>query len=137
MFLLLIKPIRENLKFFMLQFNSLDRPEDRSNTLKWITLRNILPGLILGTMFKQLFERINEPNLVFIIIFIIGICDGLAEPVGIYRGKKNILRHSGFLKEGMSGLIQVARVFLSGIIFTLVFMLSLIIWRNSSLLITL
>ncbi|KAH9180190.1 hypothetical protein AeNC1_017166, partial [Aphanomyces euteiches] len=33
-FLVLIKPIRESLSFFMLQFNSLDRPEDRPHTLK-------------------------------------------------------------------------------------------------------
>lgn len=42
-FLLLIKPIRENSKFFVLQFNSLDRPEDRPNALKWIILGNIAP----------------------------------------------------------------------------------------------
>ena len=40
MFLVLIKPIREASKFFMLQFNSLDRIEDRPNTLKWIVLGN-------------------------------------------------------------------------------------------------
>ena len=34
-FLILIKPIRESSTFFMLQFNSLDRPEDRPNTLSW------------------------------------------------------------------------------------------------------
>ncbi len=34
-FLVLIKPIREASTFFMLQFNSLDRPEDRPNTLSW------------------------------------------------------------------------------------------------------
>merc|ERR1719334_3061394 len=33
-FLVLIKPIRERFDFFMLQFNSLDRPEDRPNTLQ-------------------------------------------------------------------------------------------------------
>jgi len=93
-FLLLIKPVRERLKFFMLQFNALDRPEDRPNTLKWIILGNILPGLVLGSWFKQLFEAVNEPNLVFIIIFIIGIGDGLAEPVGIYWGKKKYLAPS-------------------------------------------
>ncbi|MHC9539223.1 MAG: hypothetical protein AB9903_06855 [Vulcanimicrobiota bacterium] len=98
-FLLLIKPIREKSRFFMLQFNSLDRPEDRPNTLKWIVLGNILPGLILATIFKQLFECINEPNLVFIIVLIIGIGDGLAEPVGIYLGRKKYLAPSWGLKQ--------------------------------------
>ena len=40
-FLLLIKPLRENCRFFMLQFNSMDRPEDRPHTLKWIILGNL------------------------------------------------------------------------------------------------
>jgi len=98
-FLLLIKPIREHSRFFMIQFNSLDRPEDRPNTLKWIVSGNILPGLILVIIFKQLFEQINEEALVLIIVCIIGIGDGLAEPVGIYFGKKTYLAPSWFLKK--------------------------------------
>jgi len=98
-FLLLIKPIREKSKFFMIQFNSLDRPEDRPNTLKWIVSGNILPGLILVIIFKQLFEQIDESGLVLVIVCIIGIGDGLAEPVGIYFGKKTYLAPSWFLKK--------------------------------------
>jgi dolichol kinase len=86
-FLLLIKPIRERSKFFMLQFNSLDRPEDRPHTLKWIILGNILPGLVLGLFFRELYEAMGFANLALIIVFIIGIGDGLAEPVGIYLGR--------------------------------------------------
>ena len=121
-FLLLIKPIRENSGFFMLQFNSLDRPEDRPYTLKWIVLGNILPGLILGTIFKQLFEHLDEPNLVLIIIFIIGIGDGLAEPVGIYLGKKKYVVPSWSLgKRYTRSYAGSACVFLSAVIFTLIF----------------
>jgi dolichol kinase len=98
-FLLLIKPIRENSRFFMIQFNSLDRPEDRPNTLKWIVLGNIFPGLILGAIFKYLFEQIDEQGLVLVIVFIIGIGDGLAEPIGIYFGKKKYLAPSWFMKK--------------------------------------
>lgn len=84
-FLLLIKPIREASKFFMLQFNSLDRPEDRPNTLKWIILGNILPGLIIITIFKEIFEAyLNLPLLTSIVVLTVAIGDGLAEPVGIY-----------------------------------------------------
>ena len=62
MFLVLIKPVREFSTFFMLQFNSLDRIEDRPNTLKWIVLGNMLPGLLIITVFKQLFETyLNLP----------------------------------------------------------------------------
>ena len=121
-FLLLIKPIREKSKFFMLQFNSMDRPEDRPNTLKWIVLGNILPGLILGVIFKQLFEQIGEPNLVLIIVFIIGIGDGLAEPVGIYLGKKKYVVPSWSMgKRYVRSYAGSTCVFLSGIVFTLMF----------------
>lgn len=121
-FLLLIKPIREASRIFMLQFNSLDRPEDRPNTLKWIVLGNILPGLILASTFKQLFEQINEPNLVFIIIFIIGIGDGLAEPVGIYWGKKKYLAPSwGLKKRYIRSYAGSACVYISSLIFVAMF----------------
>ncbi len=121
-FLLLIKPIRERSRFFMLQFNSLDRPEDRPNTLKWIVLGNILPGLILGTIFKQLFEYINEPNLVFIIVLIIGIGDGLAEPVGIYLGRKKYLAPSWGLQQRYTrSYAGSACVYICALIFVAIF----------------
>ncbi len=92
MFLLMIQPIRERFSFFMIQFNSMDRTEDRPNTLKWIILGNLLPGLILSVIFQQIFEEvIHEPLLVLIVVFIIGIGDGLAEPVGTMFGKKKYI----------------------------------------------
>ena len=86
-FLVLIKPIRERTTFFMLQFNSLDRPEDRPNTLSWIVGGNILPGCVMIIFFKWLFAMSGQQDMVFIFVFITGIGDGLAEPVGIYLGK--------------------------------------------------
>ena len=89
MFLVLIKPIREFSTFFMLQFNSLDRVEDRPNTLEWIILGNMLPGLLIITIFKQLFETyLNLPILASVVVLTVAIGDGLAEPVGTYLGKK-------------------------------------------------
>lgn len=121
-FLLLIKPVRENLKYFMLQFNSLDRPEDRPNTLKWIVVGNILPGLILGSIFKLLFEQIDEQGLVLVIVFIIGIGDGLAEPVGIYFGKKKYLAPSWFMKRRyVRSYAGSACVFICSLIFVAMF----------------
>jgi len=121
-FLLLIKPIRERVPLFMIQFNALDRPEDRPNTLKWIVLGNILPGLILCVIFKQMFEQIQEPNLVFIIIFIVGIGDGLAEPVGIYLGKKKYLAPSwGLGRRYVRSYAGSACVYICGLLFTAMF----------------
>lgn len=88
-FLFLIKPLRERLKISMIQFNALDRPEDRPNTLKWIVCGNLLPALILSTTFQQIFEHyLGEPRMALIIVLIIGFGDGFAEPLGIHFGKK-------------------------------------------------
>ncbi len=100
MFLVLIKPIREFSTFFMLQFNSLDRVEDRPNTLKWIVLGNMLPGLLIITIFKQIFETaLNLPLLASVVVFTVAIGDGLAEPVGTYLGKKKYVVPSWNLKN--------------------------------------
>ena len=100
MFLVLIKPIREASTFFMLQFNSLDRVEDRPNTLKWIVLGNMLPGLLLITIFKQVFEKyLNLTLLASVVVFTVAIGDGLAEPVGTYLGKKKYVVPSWNLKN--------------------------------------
>ena len=100
MFLILIKPVREASKFFMLQFNSLDRIEDRPNTLKWIILGNMLPGLLIITIFKQIFETyLNLPLLASVVVLTVAIGDGLAEPVGTYLGKKKYIVPSWNLKN--------------------------------------
>ena len=100
MFLVLIKPIREFSTFFMLQFNSLDRIEDRPNTLKWIVLGNMLPGLLIITIFKQLFEtHLGLPLLASIVVYTVAIGDGMAEPVGTYLGKKKYVVPSWNLKN--------------------------------------
>lgn len=115
-FLVLIKPIREHSKFFMLQFNSLDRPEDRPNTLKWIIVGNIAPGMFILMFFKWLFA--SHGALTFIIVFITGIGDGLAEPVGITWGKHKYKTHSCFSKKKYTRSWEgSACVFLSGMIF--------------------
>ena len=81
MFLVLIKPIREFSSFFMLQFNSLDRVEDRPNTLQWIILGNMLPGLLIITVFKQIFEiYLGLPLLATVVVLTVAIGDGFAEP---------------------------------------------------------
>jgi dolichol kinase len=115
-FLVLIKPIRENSKFFMLQFNSLDRPEDRPHTLKWIIAGNIAPGLFILLFFKWLFGE--QGALTFIIVFITGIGDGLAEPVGIAWGKHKYKTRGCFSTRKYTRSWEgSACVFLSGMIF--------------------
>ncbi|KAL7681448.1 putative HECT domain-containing protein [Plasmopara halstedii] len=115
-FLVLIKPIREHSKFFMLQFNSLDRPEDRPHTLKWIILGNIAPGMLILMFFKWLFAAQGE--LTFILVFITGIGDGLAEPVGITWGRHKYKTRSCFSRNTYTRSWEgSACVFLSGLVF--------------------
>jgi len=133
-FALTIKPLRERFDILMLQFNSMDRPEDRPDTLEWITLGNIIPGTIMILIFKWVIPPANAP-LVMIIVFVTGLGDGLAEPVGIFFGK-HPYRTSGFQncivydKEGLKCQSMISQdqfsrsfegsacVFLSGMIFT-------------------
>jgi len=123
MFLVLIKPIREFSTFFMLQFNSLDRPEDRPNTLKWIILGNMLPGLLLITIFKQLFEtHLHLPLLASIVVLTVAIGDGLAEPVGTYLGKKKYIVPSWNLKHRyVRSYAGSACVYIAAVVFLLLF----------------
>ncbi|KAG7377937.1 hypothetical protein PHYPSEUDO_010756, partial [Phytophthora pseudosyringae] len=115
-FLVLIKPVREHSKFFMLQFNSLDRPEDRPNTLKWIIVGNIAPGMFILMFFKWLFAA--QGALTFILVFITGIGDGLAEPVGITWGRHKYKTRSCFSKNKYTRSWEgSACVFLSGLVF--------------------
>lgn len=115
-FFVLIKPIRESFKVFMLQFNSLDRPEDRPHTLKWIVGGNIIPGLFILLFFKWLFGPLA--NLTFIIVFITGIGDGLAEPVGITVGKHKYKSRGCFSSRSYTRSWEgSACVFMSGVIF--------------------
>jgi dolichol kinase len=140
-FALMIKPVRESMKIFMLQFNSLDRPEDRPETLKWILVGNIIPGSLMILFWKAVFPEANS-NLVLIFVFVTGIGDGLAEPVGITWGKhkyqakgfqfsykdvKEIVNGKEVTKKEMRFLSDTAYersfegsacVFLSGMLFT-------------------
>ena len=115
-FLVLIKPVRERFSFFMLQFNALDRPEDRPHTLKWIIAGNIAPGLVILLFFKWLLGE--EGALTFIIVFITGIGDGLAEPVGITWGQHKYMTSSCFSSRKYTRSWEgSACVFLSAMIF--------------------
>lgn len=117
-FLVLIKPLRERFTFFMLQFNSLDRPEDRPNTLKWIIAGNILPGFVLSIFFRALFDGTGQGALVFILVYITGIGDGLAEPVGIFCGRHKYKCSGWFSKKKYTRSWEGSMcVFMSGMVF--------------------
>ena len=117
-FLILIKPIRESIHFVMLQFNALDRPEDRPNTISWIVGGNIIPGCVLIVFFRWLYHYTGQEGMAYIFIFITGIGDGLAEPVGIYLGTHKYWTSSlGGGRRYQRSWEGSACVFISSIIF--------------------
>lgn len=90
-FIIVVKPLRECHTFFMMQFNSFDRPEDRPFTLKWIVLGDILPGMVVIMVFYWVFApyTVNgypATGLCYIFAMVCGFGDGLAEPVGVHVG---------------------------------------------------
>lgn len=118
-FLVLIKPVRESSSLFMMQFNSLDRPEDRPHTLKWILVGNIIPGIFCIIFFRSLFAQTAQTNLVFIFVFITSIGDGLAEPVGITVGRHKYRTSSCFSSRKYTRSYEgSACVALSALVFT-------------------
>lgn len=102
----------------MLQFNSLDRPEDRPRTLKWIIAGNIVPGFIILLFFKWTLSKTDADELTYTIVLVTSIGDGLAEPIGVTYGV-----HRYTSKAFMSSRRYVrslegsACVFISGMVF--------------------
>jgi len=124
-FVLLIKPFRERFTPLMMAFNAMDRPEDRPNCLNWLIGGNVLPGYCLLIPLRFVFSYTCQQNLVYVVIFIVGLGDGLAEPVGIHLGKHK------YQTRGCEGISDTgpevryytrswegsATVFLSGVLF--------------------
>jgi len=121
-FLLLIKPLRERSTFLMIQFNSMDRPEDRPNTMKWLIGGNIIPGTFLIVLFTHLYQPTNQAGLAMIFIFITGLGDGFAEPVGITWGRHKYKTRACCSKDKFTRSWEgSACVFMSGIVFPCTF----------------
>ncbi|GMH96815.1 hypothetical protein TrVE_jg14080 [Triparma verrucosa] len=120
-FVILIKPLRTRYNLIMLQFISLDRPEDRPHTLKWIVMGNIIPGLTLIVLWRLVFRLTgNNENLCSIFVLITGIGDGLAEPVGIWLGRHKYKTFAMCSKRKYTRSLEGSTcVFMSGMIFPL------------------
>jgi len=88
-FALLVAPVRHRIRIVDIMFASLDRPEDRPNTLYWITTQ-VFMGYIVLSLFSwycYFSQQAILRSLVFIPVFVTGIGDGMAEPIGIRFGK--------------------------------------------------
>lgn len=77
---------RDKTGFIDTIFCSLDRPEDRPNTLLWLTIQNIFTALSL-IPFILLWNYWDKSEFIFIPLLIGTIGDGFAEVIGIRFGK--------------------------------------------------
>ncbi len=83
---LFIQPLRNNIVLFNTMFKSIDRPEDRPYTLLWLTTQFLASYLVLMPLIYYLNQH-QLRDLLYIPILIIGLGDGLAEPVGVRFGR--------------------------------------------------
>lgn len=83
---LMWEPIRSRSYFLLTAYSSIDRPEDRPFTLMWISTQLVATYLVLVVMVVWL-RQYDKTALIYIIILVAGIGDGLAEPVGVRFGK--------------------------------------------------
>lgn len=120
-FALFLKPIRERVGIFNTAFRGIDRPEDRPYTLIWITTQTAA-NFIVATPIAVYLGMINKPELIFIIILINGIGDGLAEPVGVRFGKHKYQTFALFTKRKYVRTIEgSACVFITSIVVVILF----------------
>lgn len=80
------EPVRNRVPLFKRMFLSFDRPEDRPNTLLWLSTQ-IVAGFMVLIPAILVFDASGIIELIFIPILIVAIGDGLAEPVGLRFGK--------------------------------------------------
>ena len=116
-----IKPIRTNSRLIQRMFLSFDRPEDRPNTLLWLSTQITVGYLILVPIIIYFFT-IGFGDLIFIPILVNGIGDGLAEPVGVRFGRLKYKTYALFSKIKYERTIEgSACVFFTSIIVIIFF----------------
>ena len=114
--LIFINPIRQHVSILATMFLSYDRPEDRPNTLLWLTTQFMGSYFVLAIVAFYL-AKDNAVELLYIPILINGIGDGLAEPVGIRFGKHHYETRALFsTKKYTRSLEGSACVFITSIL---------------------
>ena len=116
-----IKPVRIKSNFIQRMFLSFDRPEDRPNTLLWLSTQTAFGFLVL-IPFIILFYTSGYEYLIIIPILVNGIGDGLAEPVGVRFGKHKYQTYALFSKVKYERTLEgSACVFITSVVVILFF----------------
>lgn len=124
-FVIFIQPIRSRVPWINTAFKSIDRPEDRPYTLVWTTTQTA--GNFIATLpLAWTLNLFNKPQLIFVLMLINGIGDGLAEPIGIRYGKHSYSTHALFTKKSYIRTLEGSlTVFITSILVILLFSSSL------------
>ncbi len=116
-----IKPIRGRVPAISTMFLSFDRPEDRPYTLIWL-ISQIIVGYIVVIPMVVLYYNYNLLHLLMIPVFINGMGDGLAEPVGVRFGNHKYRVHALFTRRKyVRSLEGSACVFLTSLVTLIVY----------------
>ena len=111
-----IRPIRENISIIGTMYLSIDRPEDRPNTLWWL-FTQVLAGYMIFVPAVIFFVQNGMAGLIWIPLLIICFGDGLAEPVGVRFGRHKYETYAFFSKKKyVRSLEGSACVFLASIV---------------------
>lgn len=87
MFLLFWRPVRARVPAAQTMFASYDRPEDRPHTLHWLVTQFLAALLVLIPMLLY-FRHFGFGPLALMVVLIVTIGDGLAEPIGVRYGRR-------------------------------------------------
>ena len=116
-----IKPVRNKSRIIERMFLSFDRPEDRPNTLLWLSTQITFGYLILIPAIIYFF-LLGYESLILIPIIVNGIGDGLAEPVGVRFGRLKYKTYALFSKITYERTVEgSACVFFTSIIVIIFF----------------
>jgi len=111
-------PVRNRVPMFATAFAAIDRPEDRPFTLTWL-ITSVLAAWAVLVLWLWLSPE--TAGYLFVALFISGIGDALAEPVGLYFGKHPYTtRALGTDRRYIRTYEGSATVFLSGVVAVLI-----------------
>jgi len=115
-----IYPMRSRFSFLSTAYAAIDRPEDRPFTLLWLSTQVVATYLVIVLMVVWLTHYGKQP-LIYIVVLVAGLGDGLAEPVGIRFGKRKYRVKALFTDRYYTRSLEgSACVFLSAILATFI-----------------
>lgn len=114
--LLFTRPIRDRSRIVRTMFASLDRPEDRPHTLRWLWTQYVAGYAVFLVMYAMLLDRgVAAWATIAIMVNVLG--DGLAEPVGVAFGRHKFTCPALFTRRKYCRTLEgSACVFLSGLL---------------------